>query len=130
MTIRNDVVRRLVATGKWGEDPARLGERAGYVCEYCGLDLLSSPENYKEWQTDHIVPQGCGGTDDFDNLALSCRTCNVSFKSRWNPRDCAGDNASREDLIAAARVYISRKKAEARAEVNKVREIVGRKYLI
>ena len=34
----------LVATGKWNEEQVRLGLRAGFKCEYCGKDLLGSPE--------------------------------------------------------------------------------------
>jgi len=54
--ILEDVVAQLIATEKWSEGTARLAERAGYKCEYCGFDLLASVEAYKQFEIDHIVP--------------------------------------------------------------------------
>lgn len=79
--IREDVVAKLVATGKWSDGTARLAERAGYNCEYCGFDLLASVEAYKLFEVDHIVPLSRAGDPvAFDNLALSCRHCNFHLK--------------------------------------------------
>ena len=54
-----------------------VAKRAAHHCEYCG-----APEavfNFP-FEVEHVVPPGCGGTDDESNLALACRSCNV-YKS-------------------------------------------------
>ena len=45
-------------------------ERDGHVCTYCGSD--------RQLEGDHIVPLRRGGSNAFDNLATSCRPCNLS----------------------------------------------------
>ena len=124
--IREEVVAQLVATRKWAEVTARLGERAKYLCEYCDLDLLQTPEHYKMWQVDHIVPTSCGGDPaDFDNLAIACKTCNWDWKSKWDPRPTAGQNASRAELIKAVREHIQNPKLKIEEELKRIRKIVG-----
>lgn len=53
--------------------------RAGRVCEYC-----QAPERFSNFafEVEHIVPPLAGGANEFENLALSCRSCNV-FKSNF-----------------------------------------------
>jgi 5-methylcytosine-specific restriction endonuclease McrA len=98
----------------WSAKSAFLGERAGFRCEYCGRDLLSSVNDYKEWQEDHIVPKSKGGdNDDLNNLAVSCRTCNVNWKGKWDPRTVCRENASRDELIEAIRNYVFQQKTKA-----------------
>jgi hypothetical protein len=55
---------------------ARVRAQADDRCGYC-----HSPQRYVLGllEIDHIIPQAQGGTDDEDNLWLSCRMCN-SFK--------------------------------------------------
>ena len=119
------IARELIATGKWGGLGPRIAERAGYKCEYCDLDLLGSPENYKLWQTDHIVPVSAGGTDDFDNLALACRHCNCDWKGKWNPAARMSPGVKRADLIAAVRKEVSEQRARTHGELENVWKIVG-----
>ena len=47
--------------------------RAGGCCEYCLSQLLFSPDPFS---VEHILPLVKGGSDDPDNLALSCQGCN------------------------------------------------------
>ena len=124
--IREDVVARLLATGKWWPETTKVAERAGYQCEYCGLDLLGSIESYKLFEIDHIVPVSKGGARaDIDNLALACRHCNYHFKRSWDPRKITGENATRCQFIAAAKKYIEERKQLLTSELEEVRRIVG-----
>lgn len=54
-------------------------ERDNFTCKYCGLD---ASKNFATWwlanfNIDHIKPKKHGGTDDYSNLVLSCRACNL-----------------------------------------------------
>lgn len=129
--IREDIIEALVATGKWGKRTAEASERAGHKCEYCGLDFLYSPENYKLFTVDHIVPISGGGDDSFDNLAIACKPCNVDFKNKWNPKENIGDQpATRKNLMDAVRGHIGKKKLHIREEIEAMRKIVGYFYKI
>jgi HNH endonuclease len=48
-------------------------ERANGCCEYC-----QSPYDFSsdDFAVEHIVAKAQGGSDDLDNLALSCQGCN------------------------------------------------------
>lgn len=54
-----------------------VAERAGYRCEYCHAPQAAF--NFR-FEVEHIRPQSEGGTDDEENLALACRSCNI-YKS-------------------------------------------------
>lgn len=88
-----DVVRKLLDrkvidpfTGRridrWSEGTAQMCLDAEFHCEYCDKDFLESVNNYKDIQVDHIEPKSKGGTDSPENRALSCKHCNIHFKSR------------------------------------------------
>ena len=51
-----------------------VAERAGHRCEYC-----QAPEAIfnLSFEVEHIIPLSRGGRDEEDNLALSCRACNM-----------------------------------------------------
>ena len=124
---RPQVISQLVKTGKWSDEQARLGERAGWRCEYCDRDMLGDIFNYKLWQRDHIIPKCTGGGEDFDNLAVSCRNCNWDFKRDWDPRTAIDPSSipGRDDLIRAARAYITGKREGAEEELRLMRRIIG-----
>jgi hypothetical protein len=48
-------------------------------CQWCNLKLTRRTST-----TDHIKPKWAGGTDDLDNLCLSCRDCNERKGSKEN----------------------------------------------
>lgn len=51
-----------------------VSRRAAHRCEYCHApEVLST----LEFEVEHIRPKAKGGTDDEDNLALACRSCNI-----------------------------------------------------
>jgi 5-methylcytosine-specific restriction endonuclease McrA len=118
------IIQEILASGKWSEEAVRISLRANFKCEYCGFDFYASPEAYKEWEREHIVPLSSGGTQDFDNLALACRTCNYCFKSKWDPRNYAGENATRAELIAAAKRYIRERKQLTQQQIAVERAII------
>jgi 5-methylcytosine-specific restriction endonuclease McrA len=127
MENEESLVEKVIATKKWSPETARLAVRAAFQCEYCGLDFLENPQNYKLMEVDHIIPPAHGGSfTDFNNLALACKPCNCQFKRRHDPRLTAGSVASRKDLIEAARKYILEKKAVTEKELVVLRSIAGR----
>jgi len=51
-----------------------ISERAGFRCEYCHLPTRGQVATFP---IDHVLPKSAGGTNDSDNLALSCPHCNA-----------------------------------------------------
>lgn len=51
-----------------------VAERAGHQCEYC-----HAPEIVFNlaFEVEHIIPVSKKGSNDLQNLALSCRICNL-----------------------------------------------------
>ena len=131
MSIRQDVIdrvaREIYPGKKWGKEWAEVCERAGYKCEYCDKDMLASMNDYLSMQNDHIIPQKANGIEDIKNYALSCPTCNMRLKRGWNPADEVGEGARREELIQAARMYVSKERSRFDFDeiFSKHREIVG-----
>lgn len=130
MADKERIIEALVATGKWSKNHAEAAVRAGFRCEYCGLDFLRDPQHYKLWQLDHIVPrklvtQEGGDPDGLENLAIACKPCNYDFKWRFDPRKTAGATADRSALIRAATEEIERRRQACDADLARVREIVG-----
>jgi hypothetical protein len=52
---------------------SKVFERALGCCEYC---LSQSEFSHDDFAVEHIQPRALGGSDDFENLALSCQACN------------------------------------------------------
>lgn len=48
-------------------------ERAAHCCEYCRCPANHSSDYFN---IEHITPRILGGTNDMENLALSCQGCN------------------------------------------------------
>lgn len=120
----DDLIQALFNTGNWSKTAARRGVRAGFKCEYCDRDLLASVDDFKEWQEDHIIPLSDGGLDDDENIAVACRTCNVNVKARWSPKKICHPDASRDELIAAVRLYVATRRTKFLADVLESRKIV------
>ena len=79
-------------------------------CAYCDKDLLASADNFIAWQTDHIVPRAKCGPNESDNLVDACWQCN-HVKSSFDPRDIAGEDAGRDELIAVVRAEMQKWRA-------------------
>jgi hypothetical protein len=57
-------------------DPRETVElRADRRCEYC---RAPQPVTGIRYHLEHVFPESLGGTDDLENLALACPTCNYS----------------------------------------------------
>ena len=52
-------------------DKMKLVVRDGKKCAYCGDDTSAL-------EIEHIIPRSRGGVDKIQNLALSCRKCNMA----------------------------------------------------
>ena len=50
-----------------------VAQRAGFCCEYCLSQEAYSTERFS---VEHIIPRAAGGTDNPENLAMSCQGCN------------------------------------------------------
>lgn len=61
--------QRLYRATDWHKLRARVFERDGYRCVYCGCE-------HEKLQCDHIEPISRGGTNDIANLATACPDCN------------------------------------------------------
>ena len=59
-------------------------QRFRYNCAYCGINQnQKTPDGRRVVMTvDHRVPLNMGGTDEYCNLALACRTCNSMKKDQ------------------------------------------------
>lgn len=115
---RAEIVRRLESYG-WSDEAIRLGERAEFRCEYCDRDLLASVDDYDSWHREHVIAERKGGPpDDFDNLALSCKTCNF-LKRTWLPEGHEGK--SREELVSIFRRHIQQLRAKKQQAVAEMR---------
>jgi 5-methylcytosine-specific restriction endonuclease McrA len=51
--------------------------RDGHQCQYC-----ARRPGARELNVDHVVPRSRGGDDSWDNLVISCRTCNLKKGKR------------------------------------------------
>ena len=61
-----------------------VAARARHRCEYC-----CAPEAIfnLSFEVEHVLPRSLGGDDDPNNLALSCRACNLRKAARTSGYD-------------------------------------------
>ena len=111
-------------------DPREIVElRAGRRCEYCRAPQPASGIRY---HLEHVFPESLGGTDEVDNLALACPTCNF-YKSNhllgideeglagrplFNPRK---DRWQEHFEFDSASLRLKGKTLEARGTINRLR---------
>lgn len=67
------------------EDVVRFVEtRAGQRCEYCRMHQTLQVATF---HIEHIIPSSRGGSEDPDNLALACPSCNLHKSDRLKVAD-------------------------------------------
>jgi hypothetical protein len=113
-----------------------VASRAGHICEYCRAPeaVFNLP-----FEVEHIKPLSQGGDDSKNNLALSCRSCNLYksdaisvfdeesqnkirlFNPRldvWNEHFAINNKSSEiEGLSAIGRVTVSRLRMNGKARI-------------
>lgn len=57
----------------------RIADRAGHRCEYCHAPEIAF--NFP-FDVEHFIPISKQGSDDDENLALACRSCNLHKANR------------------------------------------------
>lgn len=60
---------------KWKYVRMRVFQRDNFTCVYCGVKNA-------QLECDHILPISKGGSDDIDNLATACKSCNCSKNNK------------------------------------------------
>lgn len=76
LAILEDRPRRRTRRKWLGVRRLRVFERDDWRCRYCGARVALSDH------IDHVIPLSRGGSDDIDNLAAACVTCNISKGAR------------------------------------------------
>lgn len=71
-------------SASWAETTRSVIARANDRCEYCRMHQSLQGATF---HIEHIVPQSAGGSDEADNLALSCPSCNLGKSSRVRATD-------------------------------------------
>ena len=66
----------------------RVLQRQDYRCYYCGTSLKGFKGRKRQVHIDHRTPPDRGGSNDEDNLAATCQTCNTRKGNRtiWEYR--------------------------------------------
>ena len=70
-----DEIVRLEACPSWAEARQIVLQRDGNRCAYC-RETTDNPH------IDHVLPRSRGGTDEVENLVVSCAPCNLSKGAR------------------------------------------------
>jgi 5-methylcytosine-specific restriction endonuclease McrA len=97
----------------------RLFERDQGRCVYCGVDLKADFDRFTMATVDHLVPESKGGTEDFENLLLSCRVCN-GLKANFVPEPPVNVAKNRRDYVTAVRAHIMKRRSERLKEFMRV----------
>lgn len=54
----------------------RLGESQNWKCCWCGVECVPEPNFSNSATIEHVQPRSLGGSDDWENLAMACASCN------------------------------------------------------
>ena len=73
---KNRKLRKQAGKKISGDDVWRMLEDQDHLCAYCEVPLFGN------FEIDHMVPISKGGSNDWSNIALTCRYCNRSKYNR------------------------------------------------
>jgi 5-methylcytosine-specific restriction endonuclease McrA len=65
----------------------RLAEAQNHKCCWCGCETSDVRKVWNSSTVEHVLPKSLGGTDDLDNLAMSCNKCNNARGNDVNWRE-------------------------------------------
>jgi 5-methylcytosine-specific restriction endonuclease McrA len=85
MGSRATLVLGIVATDRTFAPEPRVGGFVG-KCIHCRTKLVVTVRGETAATIEHVLPQGHGGTDDLENLALACARCNHEKGMRHDVR--------------------------------------------
>lgn len=83
VTLAGKILASSVVTVRYGRGSIPYAVRTdvyhrdGGVCVYCSV-----PVSFEGFHVDHVTPVSRGGSDDKENLACACPTCNLSKGAR------------------------------------------------
>jgi 5-methylcytosine-specific restriction endonuclease McrA len=120
MDADREEVRTLLDDG-WSLGTLELAIGTGFRCAYCETDFFVSVDACYSVQVEHIVPLTKEGRDEPSNKTVACKTCNF-FKRAWDPRTVTGPEATREELLEAARKYVMEIRKQKEQMVSRERE--------
>lgn len=87
-------------------------------CVYCGLDGSLDKRVLSILHLDHLIPRCADGTDDLENLVLSCSRCNGD-KGRFDPSEGVSKPA-RKILVKRAKQHILTQRSRYLADLYKI----------
>lgn len=61
---------------RWQWLRCRLSEAQNWKCCWCGCDTTDDRKKSNSSTVEHVLPKSLGGSDDWENLAMSCNKCN------------------------------------------------------
>jgi 5-methylcytosine-specific restriction endonuclease McrA len=61
---------------KWVYIRTRLSESQNWKCCWCGCHTTEQRGKNNSTTVEHIIPRSVGGSDDWENLAMACHSCN------------------------------------------------------
>ena len=60
----------------WQWMRCRLSEAQNWKCCFCGCDTTDERKKKHSSTIEHVKPKSLGGSNEWDNLAMSCDRCN------------------------------------------------------
>lgn len=95
----------------------RCAEAQNWRCCYCQKEMTLEAKGSRRVTLEHVTPVSMGGTDDYDNCAAACSSCNNKRQNK--PLDENGkiieDKSSKDFLGKKVRRII---KLHTRGEIN------------
>lgn len=80
-------LERAKKIAKWKIIKTLLAESQGYRCAHCQRPTNMISNHRRQATVDHVVPKSRGGTDDWNNLVMSCSRCNYKRQSKYIPEE-------------------------------------------